>query len=163
MFRHALRVLSLKNCFALPDKYLLTRWRRESSIFPKSTGYKYRSRVLRSLISIIIQESSVNKERFSYAQWQMNKLLSHVREMPALDETGSDAGPVSSMEDMVDVTPLKPRGRPKKDKLVSTSTVATEVAEALEETIASTHDLPGPVTHQELWATHDLFGAQDLA
>ncbi|KAF3339794.1 hypothetical protein FCM35_KLT15565 [Carex littledalei] len=82
--------------------------------------------------------------------------------MPTLDETGSDAGPVSSIEEMVDVTPPKPRGRPKKDKLVSTSTVATEKAQALEENIASTHDLPGTETHQ-LWETHDLFGAQDLA
>ncbi|KAJ4771169.1 Protein FAR1-RELATED SEQUENCE 11 [Rhynchospora pubera] len=161
--RHALRVLSLKNCFTLPDKYLLMRWRRESSLFPKSTGYKYRSRALRSLVSIILQEASVNKERFNYAQWHMSKLLSHVREMPTLDDTGSDAGPISSVEEMVDITLPKPRGRPKKDKLVSTSTIATEESEALEENMASTHDLAGPETHQALWDTHDLFGTQDLA
>lgn len=93
----------------------------------------------------------------------MSKLLSHVREMPTLDETGSDAGPISSMEDSVDVTPLRPRGRPKKDKLVSTGIDGTDETEALEENMASTHDLPGTETHQELWETHDLFGAQDLA
>ncbi|XP_020590354.1 protein FAR1-RELATED SEQUENCE 11-like isoform X2 [Phalaenopsis equestris] len=94
--RHILRVLSLKNYFMLPDRYLLIRWRRESSLFPKSSGYKFRSQALRSLASIVIQESSLTKDRFDYAQWHMSKLLTHVREMPTtVDETTADVEPSS--------------------------------------------------------------------
>lgn len=116
--RHALRVLSLKNCFILPDKYLLARWRCECSLFPKSSGYKYRSLALRSLASIIVQESSITKDRFNYVQWHMNKLLGHVRDMPNADELGSDAEPSSSYDTTVPVVPMKSgtRGRPKKLK-----------------------------------------------
>ncbi|XP_039144108.1 protein FAR1-RELATED SEQUENCE 11-like [Dioscorea cayenensis subsp. rotundata] len=62
--RHALRVLSLKNFFSVPEKYLLVRWCKESSLFPKSNGYKYRSQALCSLASIIVQEASITKDRF---------------------------------------------------------------------------------------------------
>lgn len=96
--KHALRVLSLKNCFMLPDKYLLMRWRRESSLFPKSTGYKYRSQALRSLSTIIIQESSSMKERFTYVQWHMSKLLTHVRNMATFDEASSEMETVESID-----------------------------------------------------------------
>ncbi|XP_042412326.1 protein FAR1-RELATED SEQUENCE 11-like [Zingiber officinale] len=99
--KHALRVLSLKNCFMLPDKYLLMRWRRESSLFPKSTGYRYRSQALRSLSSIIIQESSATKERFTYVQWHMSKLLTHVRNMATFDEATSDMETVESIDTTV--------------------------------------------------------------
>lgn len=113
---HALRVLSLKNCFVLPDKYLLGRWHRECSLFPKSSGYKYRSLALRSLASIIIQESSITKDRFDYVQWHMSKLLTHVRDMPNSDELGSDVEPSSSYDSTVPVVPIKSstRGRAKK-------------------------------------------------
>ncbi|WOK99154.1 protein FAR1-RELATED SEQUENCE 11 [Canna indica] len=112
--RHALRVLSLKNCFMLPDKYLLMRWRRESSLFPKSTGYRYRSQVLRSLSSIIIQESSITKDHFNYAQWHMNKLLTHVRNMPTVDETASDVETVTSLDTALSCR--RPRVRSRKVK-----------------------------------------------
>jgi len=114
--RHVIRVLSLKNCFVLPDKYLLARWRRECSLFPKSTGYKYRSLALRSLASIIVQESSITKERFDYVQWHMSKLLSHVRDMPNAEELGSDVEPSSLCDATVAAGSTKSatRGRPKK-------------------------------------------------
>ncbi|PKA64213.1 Protein FAR1-like sequence 11 [Apostasia shenzhenica] len=118
--RHALRVLSLKNYFMLPDQYLLIRWRRESSLFPKSTGYKFRSQALRSLASIIVQESSVTKDRFDYVQWHMSKLLNHVRDMPTVDETTSDVEPSSSYDAGVAALPrTNAKGRPKKMKDVA--------------------------------------------
>ncbi|KAM0932630.1 putative transcription factor FAR family [Dioscorea sansibarensis] len=121
--RHALRVLSLKNCFSLPDKYLLPRWRHESSLFPKRSGYKYWSRALRSLASIIVQESSLTKSRFDYVQWHMSKLLTHLRGMPTVDETTADLGPNLSFDatttnEVISVeTTSRPRGRPKKLKV----------------------------------------------
>lgn len=116
--RHALRLLSLKNCFILPDRYLLPRWRRESSLFPKSSGFKYRSLALRSLASIIVQESSITKERFDYVQWHMSKLLSHVRNMPNAAEVDSDTEESSSFDATASIlTPRSAtRGRPKKLK-----------------------------------------------
>ena len=116
--RHAIRVLSLKNCFILPDKYLLARWRREFSLFPKSTGYKYWCLALRSLASIIVQESSITKDRFDYVQWHMSKLLSHVRDMPNAEELGSDVGPSSLNDATAAAVSMKSatRGRPKKFK-----------------------------------------------
>lgn len=116
--RHALRVLSLKNCFFIPDKYLLTRWRRESSLFPKSSSHKYRSQALRSLASIIIQESALTKERFDYVEWHLSRLLSHVRDMPAIDVAATDVEQSSCFDDVVDIAtaPSITRGRPRKVK-----------------------------------------------
>uniref|UniRef100_A0A1D1Y9B7 Protein FAR1-RELATED SEQUENCE n=1 Tax=Anthurium amnicola TaxID=1678845 RepID=A0A1D1Y9B7_9ARAE len=82
---HAMRVLSLKNYFFLPEKYLPIRWRLEISLFPKSRGNNYRSQALRTLATMLIQESTMTKERFSYAQAQMNRLLMYVRCMPTID------------------------------------------------------------------------------
>ncbi|CAA6666298.1 unnamed protein product [Spirodela intermedia] len=82
---HAIRVLSLKNYFFLPERYLPVRWRLESSLFPKSKGNNYRSQSLRTLATMLIQESTTTKERFSYAQAQMNKLLMYVKCMPTID------------------------------------------------------------------------------
>ncbi|WOL11244.1 protein FAR1-RELATED SEQUENCE 11-like [Canna indica] len=116
--RHVLRVLSLKNCFLLPEKYLIHRWRRESSLFPKSSGYNYRSQALRSLASIIIQESSITKDRFDYVQWHLSRLLNHIRDMPVTDEATLDLELNSTLDATVDVVPARSvtRGRPRKLK-----------------------------------------------
>ncbi|CAL9055427.1 unnamed protein product [Musa banksii] len=116
--RHVLRVLSLKNCFLVPEKYLLHRWRRESSLFPKSSGYNYRTQALRSLASIIIQESSITKDRFEYVQWHLSRLLNHIRDMPAADEATLDLELSSTFDATVDVVPARTvtRGRPRKLK-----------------------------------------------
>lgn len=116
--RHALRVLSLKNCFFIPDKYLLTRWRRESSLFPKCSSLKYRSQALRSLASIMIQESALTKERFDYVEWHLSRLLSHVRDMAAMDVAVSDVDQSLCFDDVVDIAtmPSVTRGRPRKVK-----------------------------------------------
>lgn len=133
--RHTLRVLSLKNCFVVPDKYLLLRWRCESNLFHKSSGFKYRSQALKSLSSIVVQESAVTKDRFEYVQWHLGKLLNHVREMEAgsgnvLDDDWLDAG-MSFLAEM-DAGPARQivaRGRPRKQK--STVKVANGEAATL--------------------------------
>ena len=116
--KHILRVLSLKNGFVIPERYLLTRWRRDTSLFPKSNGQKYRSQALRSLASIIIQESAVTKDRFDYIEWHLSRLLNHVRGMPTMDEAACDLELSSSFDDPVDIVtaPSITRGRPRKVK-----------------------------------------------
>ncbi|KAK4846609.1 hypothetical protein QYF36_019816 [Acer negundo] len=39
LYRHSLRVFSIKNYFQLPEKYLLLRWRLESSLIPIEDHY----------------------------------------------------------------------------------------------------------------------------
>lgn len=116
--RHALRVLSLKNCFFIPEKYLLGRWRRESSLFPKSSSIKYRSQALLSLSSIIIQESAAAKNRFEYVEGHLSRLLSHVREMPSVNSAMPEMEQDSCFDDVVDIAtvPSITRGRPRKIK-----------------------------------------------
>ena len=82
---HAIRVLSLKNYFILPERYLPVRWRLESSLFPRNKGNNYRSQSLRALATMLIQESTMTRERFTYAQSQMNKLLMFLKCMPTVD------------------------------------------------------------------------------
>lgn len=119
--RHVLRVLALQNCFSLHEKYVLTRWRRDSPLFPKSSGYKFRSQALLSLATIVVQESAVTCDRFDYAQLHLSKVLDHVREMPAPDEAVMEMEPcpllIDPIADVVPTpTPSLPRGRPRKMK-----------------------------------------------
>ncbi|PKA64511.1 Protein FAR1-like sequence 11 [Apostasia shenzhenica] len=118
--RHALRVLSLKNCFFIPEKYLLTRWRQESSLFPECSSQKYRSQALRSLASILIQESAITKDRFDYVEWHLSRLLNHVKDMPGMDVAASNVELNSCFDDVVDIVtaPSVTRGRPRKVKQV---------------------------------------------
>ncbi|KAJ3692983.1 hypothetical protein LUZ60_012078 [Juncus effusus] len=149
--RHALRVLTLKNCFSVPDQYLLARWRRETAPFPKSTGCKYRSRALKSLVSIIIQESSVTKESFSHAQLRMSEILSDVREMPTQDEK------------TVDLIPVRPRGRPRKMKVGESNGTGEEMEmSGLDMRELCEKESGENEMQQDLWETHELFGTQDM-
>ncbi|KAK1312324.1 putative protein FAR1-RELATED SEQUENCE 10 [Acorus calamus] len=105
--RHALRMLTLKNCFNLPDKYLPIRWRRESSMFRKTnhssqTGKIDRARALQSLTKMLVHESSLTKERFDYVQEEMMRLLTQVREMQASDKSPSDGDSDSSSGDITE-------------------------------------------------------------
>ncbi|KAK1259777.1 putative protein FAR1-RELATED SEQUENCE 10 [Acorus gramineus] len=97
--RHAIRMLTLRNCFNLPDKYLPLRWHRESSLFRKTnhsseTGKTDRARALQPLMKMLVHESSLTKERFDYVQEEMMRLLTQVREMQA-----SDKGPLDGYSD----------------------------------------------------------------
>lgn len=116
--RHTLRLLSLKNGFSIPEKYILHRWRNDISLFPKSNGLKYRSQALRSLASTMIQESAITKGRFEYAEWHLCKLLDQVREMPSMDDATLDLEISSCVDDDVDIVtaPSIARGRPRKLK-----------------------------------------------
>lgn len=89
--RHSLRVLVVKNYFQLPEKYLLLRWRLESSLVPMEGQNAESSsddcaQAFRSLAAALLTESLISKERFNYVHRELTGLLDHVRNMPDTDE-----------------------------------------------------------------------------
>lgn len=97
--RHAIRVLLFKNYFEIPDKYLLNRWRQESShfyyngqsnLFIKDERYKEFNFLTEPLFS----EALLTKERSDYVhrelKEQLAELLCKVRDMPTADHVMSD-------------------------------------------------------------------------
>ncbi|PIN18611.1 hypothetical protein CDL12_08714 [Handroanthus impetiginosus] len=93
--RHALRVLLLKNYFQLPNRYLLDRWRQESSLcfYSGQSNLKLKDewyQEFNSLAETLFSEAMLTKERSDFAHREVAKelrrLISHVRDMPAVDE-----------------------------------------------------------------------------
>ncbi|KAL0353315.1 UNVERIFIED_CONTAM: putative protein FAR1-RELATED SEQUENCE 10 [Sesamum angustifolium] len=93
--RHALRVLLFKNCFQLPSKYLLNRWRQESSLFcysgqsnPKIKDDWYQD--FNSLTETLFSEAMLTRQRSDFVHRELTKelrrLIGQVRDMPAVDE-----------------------------------------------------------------------------
>ncbi|KAF4350635.1 hypothetical protein F8388_019370 [Cannabis sativa] len=92
--RHSLRVLTVKNFFQLPDKYIMLRWRIESSLnfmndhnFPSTSDDC--AQAFHSLTATILTESLAAKERFDYVHRELRVLLEHVQNMPMADEYSS--------------------------------------------------------------------------
>ncbi|KAF8409724.1 hypothetical protein HHK36_005803 [Tetracentron sinense] len=84
--RHALRVLTVKNHFQLPEKYFPVRWRRESSLGSEDDRHIQSingewSQAYHSLTATLFTESSVTKERFDYVHRELTGILNHVRNM----------------------------------------------------------------------------------
>uniref|UniRef100_A0A5B6ZF96 Protein FAR1-RELATED SEQUENCE n=1 Tax=Davidia involucrata TaxID=16924 RepID=A0A5B6ZF96_DAVIN len=97
--RHALRVLLVKNYFQLPEKYLLSRWRQESSLVPFDDQIDHNSndewfQEYHSLTATLFTESSITKERSEYVHRELTKeltrLINEVRNMPASDGVAMD-------------------------------------------------------------------------
>lgn len=89
--RHALRVLSAKNYFQLPEKYFPLRWRQEHSLVPTdnqnaSNNTDECGQAFRSLADTIFTESLITKERFDYVHRELTGLLAHVRSLPVTEE-----------------------------------------------------------------------------
>ncbi|RYR12098.1 hypothetical protein HN51_065122 [Arachis hypogaea] len=93
--RHALRVFILKNYFQLPDKYYLSRWRRECTLLIDddhnnqiTDGEWFQE--YQSLAETLFSESSITKERSDYARSELTKeltrILNEVRNLPDTDE-----------------------------------------------------------------------------
>ncbi|KAL4019776.1 hypothetical protein IC575_018535 [Cucumis melo] len=89
--RHALRVFIIKNYFQLPDKYYLSRWRRESSLglggghgIESSDGDWFHE--YQRLTEALFAESSITKERSEHVRRELMKeitrLLNDIRRMP---------------------------------------------------------------------------------
>ncbi|KAE8689656.1 Detected protein of confused Function [Hibiscus syriacus] len=97
--RHALRVFIDKNYFQLPDKYFLSRWRRESTLMfydDHSVLHKDDAwfQEFQSLTETLFTESSITKERSDYIRRELTKklttLLNEVRDMPESDGVPMD-------------------------------------------------------------------------
>ncbi|CAK8531276.1 unnamed protein product [Lathyrus sativus] len=95
--RHALHVLIIKSYFQLPDKYYLSRWRRECSLLVEDEHNTNQSIIGRewfqeyqSLVETLLSESSVTKERSDYVRKeltkQLNRILNEVRNLPETDD-----------------------------------------------------------------------------
>ncbi|KAK6124763.1 hypothetical protein DH2020_041497 [Rehmannia glutinosa] len=97
--RHALRVLLFKNYFQIPSKYLLNRWRQESSLFCYSgqSDLKIKDewyQEFNSLTGTLFSEAMLTKERSDFVHTELKKeltrLISQVRDMPAVNEVAMD-------------------------------------------------------------------------
>lgn len=98
--RHALHVLVIKNYFQLPDKYYLSRWRRECS-FPVEDEHNTNQSIIgrewfqeyQSLAETLLSESSITKERSDYVRKELtkelNRILNEVRNLPETDDVCS--------------------------------------------------------------------------
>lgn len=89
--RHCLRVLTVKNCFEIPEKYVLFRWRLESSLFPVEDQNGQCSsdecaQAFHSLAATLLTESLFTKERFNHVHRELTRLLDHVRDIPVCNE-----------------------------------------------------------------------------
>lgn len=96
--RHILRVLLTNNCFHIPDQYLPYRWRLVSSpsslkLFAGPTKeHVEKVQILESLASSIVSESVETEERLSIACEQMSMLVSHIKQLPRLNNQYHHAG-----------------------------------------------------------------------
>ncbi|XP_072951673.1 protein FAR1-RELATED SEQUENCE 11 isoform X2 [Typha angustifolia] len=94
--RHALRVLSMLNCFQIPDHYLPVRWRRINSLPSKvvhgavSTEQAERVHTLQSMVSCLISEAAKSKERTDIASQEISILLSRIRQHPVSTNCSRD-------------------------------------------------------------------------
>lgn len=97
--RHALRIFVVKNYFQLPDRYFLTRWRRENSlVFYEDHATQANTeewfQEFQSLTETLLRESSVTKEQSDYVRQELTKeltrLISEVRDMPESDGVAMD-------------------------------------------------------------------------
>lgn len=88
--RHSIRVLTVKNCFELPVKYLLLRWRQESSMAPideqNPPSTDECAQAFHSLAANLLTESLISKERFNYVHRELTGILAHVKNMEVIDE-----------------------------------------------------------------------------
>lgn len=92
--RHILRVLSTNNCFQIPDQYLPARWRIVGPSPPKpfSKGHFEKVQIMESLASSIVSESVETEERLDFACEQMSMVLSHIKQLPRLNDHPNEMG-----------------------------------------------------------------------
>lgn len=89
--RHALRLLVIKNCFQIPDRYFPIRWRLGSSLIPlddqisQDSSNEF-SQAFHSLTEALFSESLTSKDRFTFVHRELSQLLDHVRDMPVSEE-----------------------------------------------------------------------------
>jgi len=92
--RHILRVLSTNNCFQIPDQYLPTRWRIGGPSPTKrfSKVHIEKAQILETLASSIVSESIETEERVDIACEQLSMVLSHIKQLPRLNDHPNEMG-----------------------------------------------------------------------
>lgn len=87
--RHALRVLSMNNCFHIPDRYLPVRWRDASasstlkSVYDLTCGrHGAKVQLLQSNVSALVTESVETEERLYFSCDQVSLLVSRIKKLP---------------------------------------------------------------------------------
>ncbi|XP_022760640.1 protein FAR1-RELATED SEQUENCE 11-like isoform X2 [Durio zibethinus] len=93
--RHVLRVLSSNNCFHIPDQYLPSRWRINSSSSPKPLRNAMREhsekiQLLESMASTLVAESIETEERLDVACEQTAMVLSRIKDLPRPTHSAND-------------------------------------------------------------------------
>lgn len=133
--RHILRVFTMKNYFRIPEKYLLTRWRREISLHSKdnrgsqSSSNDEWSQAFHSLTTKIFAESLVMEELVEYVKKELTRLLNNVKSILPIDEPMVNLEPdpitTNEVEDVnIEVnfveSPLrsKTKSRPKEKRII---------------------------------------------
>ncbi|KAG2391402.1 Protein FAR1-RELATED SEQUENCE 11 [Vigna angularis] len=118
--RHAIRVLLKNDYFSIPEEYLLSRWRRESSLIPQSRhmiNYNDNSSIeFRSLVQCLEVESLKTKDRVEVATKELKKVIHYLKGMPDVQENSIDLEHGVLNVDECDVeNPItsKTKGRPR--------------------------------------------------
>ncbi|XP_045805399.1 protein FAR1-RELATED SEQUENCE 11-like [Trifolium pratense] len=120
--RHAIRVLLMKNYFHIPSKYLPFRWRRESSLIPKSShivnNNDVSSAAFHSLIQCLEYESLKTKERKQIATKGLEDLIREIKGMSESheDQIGLEVVPNNDECDVGIPVRTRSKGRPKGSK-----------------------------------------------
>ncbi|KAG2396852.1 Protein FAR1-RELATED SEQUENCE 11 [Vigna angularis] len=118
--RHVIRVLLKNDYFSIPEEYLPSRWRRESSLIPQSRhiiNYNDNSSVeFRSLVQCLEVESLKTKDRVEEATKELKKVIHYLKGMPEVQENSIDLEHGVLNVDECDVeNPItsKTKGRPR--------------------------------------------------
>ncbi|WVZ14801.1 hypothetical protein V8G54_012367 [Vigna mungo] len=118
--RHAIRVLLKNDYFSIPEEYLPSRWRKESSLIPQSRhiiNYNDNSSVeFRSLVQCLEVESLKTKDRVEVATKELKKVIHCLKGMPEVQENSIDLEHGVLNVDECDVeNPItsKTKGRPR--------------------------------------------------
>ncbi|KFK28408.1 hypothetical protein AALP_AA8G511000 [Arabis alpina] len=82
--RHSLRVLSVKNCFHIPDQYFLVRWRQECPLITAENQHGQGvgddcAQTFHSLTETLLTESMISKDRVDYVNQELSALIDRVR------------------------------------------------------------------------------------
>uniref|UniRef100_A0A2P2JEI4 Protein FAR1-RELATED SEQUENCE n=1 Tax=Rhizophora mucronata TaxID=61149 RepID=A0A2P2JEI4_RHIMU len=89
--RHAIRVLVMKNCFQLPEKYFPFRWRQECTLVAtgdqNARSYSDEcAQDFHSVAATLLTESMLCKQRFDYVHRELSRVLEDVKSMPVTQE-----------------------------------------------------------------------------
>ncbi|KAL6531989.1 hypothetical protein OROGR_010686 [Orobanche gracilis] len=118
--RHAIRVLLKNDYFCIPEKYLPSRWRRESSLIPQSSHIinctDNSSNEFRSLVQCLEVETLKTKDRVEVATKELERVIELVKGMSEVPEQTIDLEHRVRDDNDYDVeNPItsKTKGRPK--------------------------------------------------